>query len=160
MSNPVTHTWILQNEEATLSWGRRFSDFLYPGLVVTLEGELGAGKTTLTRGVLQGLGYLGRVKSPTYPILETYSLSRLYFYHFDFYRIYDKNELEDSGFRENFGGSGVCFVEWPEKAQGWLPSVDIGIKIKILADKREFTVVALSEAGGLCLEKWQKLGWL
>ncbi|HQT81606.1 MAG: tRNA (adenosine(37)-N6)-threonylcarbamoyltransferase complex ATPase subunit type 1 TsaE [Ferrovum sp. 37-45-19] len=159
MLNPITHRWILHNEMQTLDWGRRFADFVEPAMVVSLYGDLGAGKTTLTRGVLEGLGYSGRVKSPTYPILETYSLARLYFYHFDFYRICDKNELEDSGFRENFGGLGVCFVEWPEKAQDWLPSVDIKININILDNQRELIVTALSKKGVLCLEKWQKLGW-
>lgn len=159
MGKALSHHWNLHNEQDTLSWGQRFSGFLKPGLVVSLVGELGAGKTTLTRGVLLGLGYTGRVKSPTYPILETYSLSRFHFYHFDFYRICDKNELEDSGFRENFGGSGVCFVEWPDKAQDWLKNVDINIKINMLESSRELIIEALSEAGVLCLENWQKLGW-
>ena len=88
---------------------------------VHLRGDLGSGKTTLARGLLRGLGYAGRVKSPTYTLVELYIDSRLNLYHFDFYRFHDPSEWHDAGFREYFNERSICLVEWPEKAAGLLP---------------------------------------
>ena len=120
---------LLPDEAATLALGAALGPCLEPGTIVFLEGELGAGKTTLVRGVLRGLGHAGRVKSPTYTLVEVYEVSRLHFHHFDFYRFSDPREWIDAGFRESFDGQGICLVEWPEKAAGRLPPADLTIRL-------------------------------
>jgi tRNA threonylcarbamoyladenosine biosynthesis protein TsaE len=118
---------ILPDEAATHALGAALAKSIEPGLTVFLHGELGAGKTTLVRAVLRGLGYEGRVKSPTYALVELYDVSRLHLYHFDFYRFRDPREWIAAGFAENFGGRNVCLVEWPEKAAGSLPPQDLDV---------------------------------
>lgn len=118
---------FLPDESATLKLGGALASVLAPGLTIYLRGELGAGKTTLVRGVLRALGHQGPVKSPTYTLVEVYEVSRLNLHHFDFYRFHDPREWIDAGFRESFNGRTVSLVEWPEKAEGWLPPADIEI---------------------------------
>ena len=115
----------LADETATLLLGGQLAQVLHPGLVIFLRGDLGAGKTTFARGILRGLGYEGKVKSPTYNLIELYKISKLYLYHFDFYRFEDPAEWEDAGFREYFNAESICLVEWPEKADGLLPQADL-----------------------------------
>lgn len=143
---------LLPNVTATENWGRQFAAGLKPGVLVLLKGELGAGKTTLVRAVLRALGVEGNIKSPTYPVLETYNVSSLYLHHFDFYRIKSQSELEDAGFREVFGGPGLCFVEWPERAGEWLPAADVSIELSTKGEGRKLTVIAGSSLGRQCLE--------
>ena len=119
-------------------------------MVIYLSGELGAGKTTLARGVLRGLGYTGRVKSPTFTLLELYKLSRLYLYHFDFYRFNDPRELEETGLREYFSPDAVCLVEWPEKAAG-LPAADMRISMQVAGTGRRVEIFTETEVGRSCL---------
>src|SRR5690606_40376684 len=116
-----------------------------------LCGDLGAGKTTLARGILRGLGHEGRVKSPTFTLLEPYKFSRLYLYHFDFYRFLDAGELEESGFREYFNPESVCLVEWPEKAPG-LAAADLKIGIRTEQQGRAVEITAHTEVGRRCLD--------
>ena len=111
----------LADEAATLAAGRQLACGLGGGVIVTLHGDLGAGKTTLTRGVVSGLGHVGRVRSPTYTLVEPYELPTLAVYHFDLYRFADPAEWRDAGFAEYFGPHSLCLLEWPEKAQGCLP---------------------------------------
>src|SRR3954465_4784748 len=106
----------LADEAATLALGARLAAGAMPGRVLHLRGDLGAGKTTLVRGLLGALGHTGRVKSPTYTLVEVYTLSRLNFYHFDFYRFKHSSEWLASGFRDYFNPQSVCVVEWPERA--------------------------------------------
>lgn len=94
-----------------------------------LHGDLGAGKTTFVRGVLQGLGYQGKVKSPTYTLVESYSFAELTLYHFDLYRFMDEEEWDAAGFREYFNAHSVCMIEWPEKAHNVLPAPDIDLTL-------------------------------
>jgi tRNA threonylcarbamoyladenosine biosynthesis protein TsaE len=148
---------FLPAESDTLALGAALAAALQPGLVVYLAGDLGAGKTTLARGLLRALGYHGRVKSPTFTLVEVYKFSRLYLYHFDFYRFDDPQELADAGFREYFGGSGVCLVEWPEKAHG-LPPADIRVTLCESGAGRRVVLDADTEAGRLCLESLQETG--
>ena len=148
-------TLFLVDEDATVALGRALARALQAGLVVHLSGDLGAGKTTLARGVLRGLGYDGRVKSPTFTLVEVYEFSRLYFYHFDFYRFSDPSELDDSGFREYFGPQSVCLVEWPEKAAG-LPPPDIHIALRITGQGRTAELQAHSEVGKRCLARLEQ----
>ena len=141
----------LDAEADTLELGRALGRGLVAGLVVYLRGELGAGKTTLVRGILRGLGYGGNVKSPTYTLVELYEVSRLYLYHFDFYRIKDPREWRDAGLDEHFGGSHVCLVEWPERAGERLPAPDIDILLAHASEGRDIELRATSASGDRCL---------
>ncbi len=144
----------LVDENATLTLGRALAPGLTPGMVIYLIGDLGAGKTTLARGMLRGLGYDGRVKSPTFTLVEVYKVSRLYLYHFDFYRFASPQELGEAGFREHFNPQSVCLVEWPEKAAG-LPPADLRILMHVARSGRNVAIFADSEAGASCLKKLQ-----
>ena len=99
-------------------------------MVIWLEGDLGAGKTTLVRGLLRAAGDNGPVKSPTYTLLEVHVVSGLNFYHFDFYRFNQAEEYLDAGLDEYFSGSGICLVEWPDKAAPYLPAADMRIELR------------------------------
>ena len=115
-----------------------------------LSGELGAGKTTLVRGLLRALGHAGKVKSPTYTLVELYAVSGLSLYHFDFYRFSDPNEWLSSGFREAFNPETLCIVEWPERAAGFLSPPDLSIKLEYVAAGR----TALLEANSAAAQAW------
>lgn len=141
----------LPDEPATTVFAARFAHVLKPGLVIYLRGNLGAGKTTLVRGVLQALGYMGRVKSPTYTLVEQYEVAGLHLRHFDLYRFRDAEEWETSGFRDEFNGSNICLVEWPEQAAGLLPAADISLTFEILQDEREIMLHSYTTAGQQCL---------
>ncbi len=119
----------LADEAATLALGAEIARILAPGVCVHLSGDLGAGKTTLSRGILRGLGFEGRVKSPTYTLVELYVVSKLNLYHFDFYRFNEPEEWDDAGFRDLFNGTNICLVEWPEKAGELLPLPDLMIQL-------------------------------
>ena len=133
--------------------GAEIARILHSGLVVFLKGNLGAGKTTLVRGILREMGYQGKVKSPTYNLVELYNFSRLYFYHFDFYRFIDPAEWEEVGFREYFNENSICIVEWPEKVEKQLPVPDIQILFTILESGRKIKIRACTEVGRECLSK-------
>lgn len=137
----------LPDEPATLALGRALAACLEEGSVIFLVGELGAGKTTLVRGVLRGLGWAGRVKSPTYALVEVYEVSRLNLHHFDFYRFGDPREWSDAGFRESFDGRTVTLVEWPDKAGGTLPPPDLTITLTSSGSGRNASWQAASPRG-------------
>lgn len=143
----------LHDEPATLALGAWLGRALVPGLAIWLRGDLGAGKTTLTRGLLRELGFAGRVKSPTYTLVELYGLTRFNLYHFDLYRFADPDEWEDAGFREYFNPTSVCLVEWPDKAGSLLPAPDVVVELDFCGDGREAHIVGLTEAGRACVAR-------
>jgi tRNA threonylcarbamoyladenosine biosynthesis protein TsaE len=123
---------------------------------IALQGNLGAGKTTLVRHLLQALGVTGRIKSPTYAVVEAYELPQLNAWHFDFYRFSDPREWEDAGFRDIFAGPGLKLVEWPDKAASVLPVPDLEIDIKSDADSvREVRLKAYTREGATLLQACQ-----
>jgi len=151
-----SYTVQLDDEAATVSLGEQLAAILHPGLTLFLYGELGAGKTTLARGILRGLGHHDKVRSPTYNLVEIYKLSELYLYHFDFYRFNDPLEWEEAGFREYFNQKSICLVEWPEKAGEFLHTADLKIQINYFETKRIAELKAETGAGKQCLSLWQK----
>ena len=152
-------TRTLPAEADTLALGHALAAGITPGMVIYLVGELGAGKTTLARGLLRGLGYPGKVKSPTFTLVEVYEVSRLYLYHFDFYRFADPRELGEAGFREYFNPQSVCLVEWPEKSDkaAGLPAADLRVELHVAGSGRNVSIFADSEAGASCLKRLQTL---
>jgi tRNA threonylcarbamoyladenosine biosynthesis protein TsaE len=151
----------LPAEADTLALGRALAACIEPGLTIYLSGELGAGKTTLARGLLRGLGYAGKVKSPTFTLVEVYEFSRLYLYHFDFYRFAGPKirpqEFGEAGFREYFNPQSVCLVEWPEKSNqaAGLPAADLRVVLAVAGSGRNVSIFADSEAGARCLKRLQ-----
>lgn len=146
----------LADEAATAALADRLAAALEPGDVVWLSGGLGVGKTTLVRGLLRSLGHIGRVRSPTFTLLEPYNLPKFPVYHFDFYRFSSEDEWRDAGFDEYFRGDGACLVEWPEQAGPGLPAPDLHIRLAFDGDEpasggRIAELDALSDAGRRCL---------
>lgn len=150
-------TLDLADEAATLAFGSALAHAIEPNLTIFLHGDLGAGKTTLVRGLLRGLGYVGRVKSPTYTLVEPYEMldshsAALNLYHFDLYRFNDEEEWEAAGFRDHFNVHSVCLIEWPEKAAQVLPEPDIEINFDIKEGGRTVHVSAHTAHGQQCMQ--------
>jgi tRNA threonylcarbamoyladenosine biosynthesis protein TsaE len=146
----------LGDESATLELGRQLANALRPGMTIYLEGDLGAGKTTLVRGMLRALGHAGRVKSPTYTLAETYTFPSFELYHFDLYRMHDPREWLDAGFRETADSGTVRLIEWPDRAAGWLPAPDVRVRLTVVDDGREAECLAETELGRSLLERCRK----
>jgi tRNA threonylcarbamoyladenosine biosynthesis protein TsaE len=145
-------TRYLADEAATLAFGGQLARLLSAGCVIYLHGELGAGKTTLVRGLLQGLGYEGRVKSPTYTLVESYEFDPVPVFHFDLYRLADPEELEYLGMRDYFSGSSVLLIEWPERGGEVLPAADIDINLAYEQRGRRLVCRANTSTGMAFLE--------
>jgi tRNA threonylcarbamoyladenosine biosynthesis protein TsaE len=151
-------TLALADEQATLHEGGRFADSLEAGLTIYLHGDLGAGKTTLTRGLLRRLGHEGKVKSTTYTLVEPYEIQlnqqSIQVYHFDLYRFIDEEEWDAAGFRDYFNSHSICIVEWPEKAGSLIPQADIDVFIEVEGAGRIIQYIANSSVGKKCLEQF------
>ena len=140
-------TFQLHNEDETIAVGQKLARHIQAPLTLYLTGDLGAGKTTLSRGLIQGLGHKGAVKSPTYTLVEPYELDGVEVYHFDLYRLNDPEELEFMGIRDYFTLRSICIVEWPDKGEGLLPDADIHLHLKYFNQGREIHIRALTESG-------------
>ena len=151
---PIVKTRHLPDEQATERLARDLS--ACPALnhaFIELEGDLGAGKTTLVRHLLRALGVRGRIKSPTYAVVEPYELPGLPAWHFDFYRFNDPREWEDAGFREIFAGPGLKLAEWADKARGQVPLPDLRISLTVQSEaSRLATLSALTPSGQALLD--------
>lgn len=137
----------IDSEEKMLELGARLAALLAGEGVVHLCGDLGAGKTTLCRGILRAMGHSGAVKSPTFTLVEPYQFEACEVFHFDLYRLSDPAELDYVGIEEYFGKNRLCLVEWPEKAMGSLPHHDLEIGIDVLGEKRNIGIRANSPGG-------------
>ena len=149
MNNWQTH---LKDEAATVAMGGKLAEAIkaaVPDKPVTLylEGDLGAGKTTLSRGIVCGFGHQGAVKSPTYTLVEPYELPARTLYHFDLYRLADPEELEFMGVRDYFDSNAICLVEWPSRGQGFLPDADLLVDMVYVNDERNITLTAQNAQG-------------
>jgi len=149
MSRSVTKPFTvhLADEEAQLAFAAKLANTAFAGMVVYLLGDLGAGKTTFVRGFLRALGFTGIVKSPTYTLVEPYQLESCMVYHFDLYRLADPEELEYAGGRDYFDGQAMSLIEWPQQAEGYLPTADIIIKLSYAEEGRNCQLLAETEKG-------------
>ncbi len=154
MPHFTTH---LHDEAGTLALGAALARVITPGIALYLHGELGAGKTALTRALLHAAGYSGHVKSPTYTLAEPYTImidnAAVALVHFDLYRMVSADEFIEAGFRDYFGNATVCIVEWPEKAEGVLAEADLEVFLTVVGAGREVKLVAHSDQGIQCLAR-------
>ena len=149
---------ILADEEQTLVCGKSLAAALQGegGAIVFLTGPLGAGKTTFSRGLIQAMGHDGRVKSPTYTLVEPYEMLSPAVYHFDLYRLRDPEELEFMGIRDYFQSSVVCLVEWPEKGGALLPEPDLYLRLRPEGAGRIISLQASTKRGKCLLQRLQQ----
>ena len=155
----IVKTFRWADEAATSAFATRLAQHWLQqpasaNMVVLLHGDLGAGKTTLVRHLLRGLGVTGRIKSPTYAVVEPYVTPCVQVWHFDFYRFSDPREWEDAGLRDIFATPGLKLVEWPDKAAGMLPQADWVLRLQTLGDDvREVVIEAPTAAGAALLQE-------
>ena len=133
-------TLHIEGEEAMLALGARLAALTEGRGTLYLHGDLGAGKTTLSRGIIRGLGHVGAVKSRTFPLVEPYEIGTCKVFHFDLYRLADPEELEFMGIRDYFEDDALCLIEWPERGVGVLPKADLDITIAAQAGARSLSL--------------------
>ncbi len=143
---------LLENEQAMVALGAQLAEACGGQGIIFLHGNLGAGKTTFSRGVLRQLGHQGAVKSPTYTLVEPYEVNGQKIYHFDLYRLSDPEELEFIGGRDYFSEKSLCLVEWPARGQGELPEADLEFTFEYNLPGRKALIVAGTETGQIILD--------
>ena len=149
---PIVKTAVWPSETATQQFAAALA--VQPALrqaFIELRGDLGAGKTTLVRHLLRALGVQGRIKSPTYAVVEPYDLPDLAVWHFDFYRFSDPREWEEAGFRDIFASSGLKLAEWPDKAAGCLPQADLVVELAVIDENARQVMLTAQTPVGLTL---------
>ncbi len=148
-----TVSFDLADEKATVDFGVKLAKALELPCVIYLEGDLGAGKTTLSRGIIQALGHSGNVKSPTYTLVEPYELDDVKIYHFDLYRLADPEELEYMGIRDYFLNDSLALIEWPERGIGMLAPADINMTMAYKGEARLVSMQSNSALGERIIAK-------
>ena len=157
-SSELLITVNLDGEQAMVNYGHVLATAIAQAnapLLILLNGDLGAGKTTISRGILQGLGYSGAVKSPTYTLVEPYDLQIGKVFHFDLYRLIDPEELEHIGFSDYLSQANLCIIEWPENGGSYIPQADIKIDISQYESGRKLTLTSNTDVGVQCLNQLQ-----
>lgn len=153
MAKPLCMRRQCRSEAEMLEFGDLLANALPCGSIVYLEGELGVGKTTLCRGIIAGLGFSGKVRSPTYTLVEPYQTNGQRVFHFDLYRLGDPEELEFLGYRDYFDGTGICLVEWPERGAGLLPTPDLVVRIDAAGGERTLVLHAENSKGNMIINQ-------
>lgn len=151
MNSVATNTIFLEDESATVTFGRRIGQELSTGGVIFLAGTLGAGKTTFCRGVMAAFGHSGAVKSPTYTLVEPYEFGEVSLFHFDLYRLGDPEELEYMGIRDYFDSASICLIEWPVKGRGFLPEADLVLTFSPVDSGRSVNIESNTPRGDQAL---------
>lgn len=146
-------TTDLMDEAAQEAFGARLATACDGPALIFLEGDLGAGKTTMTRGFIRALGHRGAVKSPTYTLIEPYEIGKMRVYHLDLYRVADPGELEYLGLRELLAEDATVLIEWAERGARWLPAPDVRVHIRHLPEGRRVELEALTSRGGGILDR-------
>ncbi|GAB4214033.1 MAG: hypothetical protein Fur007_09460 [Rhodoferax sp.] len=152
---PIVETGFWPNEAAAQRMAQAMAEpAMLDNAFIALHGDLGAGKTTWVRHLLRALGASGPIKSPTYAVVEAYTLPEIKVWHFDFYRFADPREWEDAGFRDIFAGPGLKLAEWPEQAQAWLPTPDLMLSLGLVdVQARHVRVQANTPCGAALLQR-------
>lgn len=156
-TEPINQMQILLEDEQKMQvFGEKIAQVIgqiNAPLLILLNGDLGAGKTTLSRGILNGLGHRGSVKSPTYTLVEPYDLAIGKVFHFDLYRLVDPEELYDIGFNDYLSESQLCMIEWPDKGGSLLPKADISLQINTNGTGRQVILTAQTSLGSQCVNE-------
>lgn len=147
----ITKTFTLENEQETVKLGGALAKLCSKQTTIYLHGTLGSGKTTFSRGFITSLGHKGKVKSPTYTLVEPYLLDQCQIYHFDLYRLADPEELEFMGIRDYFTSNAICLIEWPEKGHGLLPNSDLDIELCYYGDDKRSIILSANSHYGTTL---------
>ena len=156
MMNQTFVKLTVPTEDAMLALGKQLALACGDTAIIFLKGQLGAGKTTLTRGFMRGLGFKGHVKSPTYTLVEPYELSQGMVYHFDFYRVKDSIELEYMGIQDYFISKAICLIEWPEYGADRLHTPDLACYIEPTKNGRTVKIVPQSKRGETILNRFER----